>query len=80
MRKTSVYLSDEESERLARLAEEEGTSQAEIIRLAIAEYRSSRPPKRRFSMAGSARGDGSSAADIPEEEYLRGFGQDSVER
>ncbi|MEX0783120.1 MAG: CopG family transcriptional regulator [Dehalococcoidia bacterium] len=78
MRKTSVYLSDEESDRLARLADEEGKSQAEIIRRAIASYAPCDPPKRVFSMAGCARGDGTSAADVPEEEYLRGFGRDAL--
>ena len=35
MRKTSVYLDDEQAERLARLSETEGRSQAEIVREAI---------------------------------------------
>jgi hypothetical protein len=78
MKKTSVYLSDADLERLAWLAEQEGKSQAEIIRLAIAEYQPSKPPKRHFSMAGCVRGDGSSVADIPEEEYLKGFGRESL--
>jgi len=38
MRKTSVYLGEEQAERLARLARQEGRSQAEILREAIAGY------------------------------------------
>src|SRR5262245_31405399 len=39
MRKTSVYLDDEQAERLARLSRAEGRSQAEIVRDAISCYR-----------------------------------------
>lgn len=39
MRKTSIYLSDEQADRLARLAQAEGRSQAEIVREAISFYR-----------------------------------------
>lgn len=45
MRKTSVYLSDEDRERLARLAEREGKSQALILREALAMYDASLPDK-----------------------------------
>ena len=38
MRKTSVYLTERESKRLAELARSEGRSQAEIIRDAIPAY------------------------------------------
>jgi hypothetical protein len=77
MKKTSVYLSDADLERLAWLAEEEGKSQAEIVRLAIGEYQPCRPPKRHFYADGCVEGDGSDVADIPEEVYLKGFGSDS---
>lgn len=43
MKKTSVYLSDEDRERLARLAEREGKSQALVLREALALYDSQRP-------------------------------------
>jgi bifunctional DNA-binding transcriptional regulator/antitoxin component of YhaV-PrlF toxin-antitoxin module len=35
-------------------------------------------PDRHFALAGSGRGDGTSIADIPEEELLKGFGEDSM--
>lgn len=38
MRKTSVYLTDDEVARLASLADREGTSQAEVLRRAIRSY------------------------------------------
>ena len=37
--------------------------------------RSERPRLRTFAMSGIVEGDGSSIADIPEEELLRGFGE-----
>jgi len=78
MKKTSVYLSERDDARLAELSKREGRSRAEIIRAAIAAYWSPPSPKRRtFLMEGCAEGDGTSAADIPEEEYLKGFGEDS---
>jgi predicted DNA-binding protein len=45
MKKTSVYLSDEDRERLARLAERKGESQAWVIREALAAYDASQPDK-----------------------------------
>ncbi len=73
--KTSVYLNDEQTERLARLAREEGRSQAEILREAVATYQPKPSRDRNFALAGSGRGDGSSIADVPEEELLKGFGE-----
>lgn len=75
MRKTSVYLSDEDAARLARLAEREGRPQAAIIRDAIARYEQPRVGDRDFAMFDTGRGDGRSVADIPEEELLEGFGE-----
>ena len=43
MKKTSVYLSDEDRARLARLAEREGKSQAVVLREALALYDAQRP-------------------------------------
>lgn len=78
VRKTSVYLTERESERLAELARSEGRSQAEIIREAITAY----------VPAGRAEGDLALAAgferidndprtisEIPEDELLHGFGR-----
>lgn len=74
MRKTSVYLSDEESRVLAEAARREQTSQAEVIRAAIVAYAGSALSDRDFALAGSADGPGGSVADIPEERLLEGFG------
>jgi predicted transcriptional regulator len=77
MRKTSVYLDDQQAERLARLARQEGRSQAEILRAAIAAYEPPASQSRDFELAaGFARVDRDSrpVSQIPEEELLAGFG------
>jgi predicted DNA-binding protein len=77
VRKTSVYLNDEQAERLARLARQEGRSQAEILREAVAAYKSPPSRDRGFALAaGFARIDGDSRpiSQIPEHELLDGFG------
>lgn len=76
-RKTSLYLDDMDVERLRRLAQREGRSQAEIVRAAIAAYEAQRTPDRHFALTASGSGDGRSVADIPEEELLVGFGDDA---
>lgn len=78
MRKTSVYLSEAESRRLAELAEREGHSQAEILRAAITAYEPEPDPQpdRDFLLFDSGSGDGTSVADLPEEGLLAGFGED----
>ena len=75
MRKTSVYLSDADAERLAHLAELEGRSQAAIIRDAIARYDQPVISDRNFAIFNSGAGDGRSVADIPDEELFEGFGE-----
>jgi predicted DNA-binding protein len=75
MRKTSVYLGEAQAERLARLARQEGRSQAEILREAVASYQPKPTEDRNFALAGSGRGGGSSVADVPEEDLLAGFGE-----
>ena len=74
VRKSSVYLTEQQAERLARLAREEGRSQAEILREAIASYRPSGSDDRDFALDGCVTGDGSSVADVDEAQLLRGFG------
>ena len=75
MRKTSVYLDEHQAERLARLARQEGRPQAEILREAVATYQPKPSEDRTFALAGSGQGDGTSIADVPEEELLEGFGE-----
>jgi predicted DNA-binding protein len=78
MRKTSVYLSERETKRLAELARSEGRSQAEIIRDAIRAYIPVARPDGDFALAaGFPRidEDPRPISEIPEEELLRGFGE-----
>jgi predicted DNA-binding protein len=77
MRKTSVYLTEHESKRLADLARSEGRSQAEIIREAISAYVPPARGDRDFALAaGFARidDDPRPISQIPEDELLEGFG------
>jgi predicted DNA-binding protein len=77
VRKTSVYLDDDQAERLARLSRQEGRSQAEILREAVATYESPRSRDRDFELAaGFARADSDSRpiSQISEAELLQGFG------
>ena len=78
MRKTSVYLDDEQAERLARLARQEGRSQAEILRAAVAAYQPALSRDRDFALAaGFARidDDPRPISQIPEHELLKEFGR-----
>ena len=77
MRKTSVYLSEIESRRLAELAESEGRSQAEIIREAIVAYIPRGNGDDEFALAaGFPRidADRRPISQIPEADLLEGFG------
>jgi predicted DNA-binding protein len=77
MRKTSVYLDDRQAERLATLARDEGRSQAEILREAIAAYRPRSSQDRAFALAaGFVRidDDPRPISEIPKRELLDGFG------
>lgn len=75
MRKTSVYLAEQQAERLARLAREEGRSQAEVLREAIDSYQPRGIDDRNFALDGCVAGSGDSIADFEEEQLLRGFGE-----
>lgn len=78
MRKTSVYLTERESARLAELARSEGRSQAEIIREAITAYNPAGGGQGEFALAvGFQRidNDARPISEIPEDELLDGFGQ-----
>lgn len=78
VRKTSVYLDDALSERLAQLAREEGKSQAEVLREAIAAYRPSSSRDRGFALAAGFRrvdADRRPISEIGEDELLDGFGR-----
>lgn len=78
MRKTSVYLDDEQADRLARLSEAEGRSQAEIVRDAISCYRPRPGQDRDFALAGNFEridADPRPISGIPDDELMRGFGE-----
>jgi predicted DNA-binding protein len=77
MRKTSVYLDDQQAEHLAALAREAGRPQAEILREAITAYRLPSSRDRSFALAAGFRrvdGDARPISEIPEQELLEGFG------
>jgi hypothetical protein len=79
VRKTSVYLTERESARLAELARSEGRSQAEIIREAITAYVPAGRGHGEFALAvGFDRidADARPISEIPEDELLDGFGSD----
>jgi predicted transcriptional regulator len=73
VKKTSLYLHETDVLRLRRLAEAEGRSQADIVRAAVAAYEA-RSARRVFALDGVWVGDGTSIADIPGAELLKGFG------
>jgi predicted DNA-binding protein len=78
VRKTSVYLTEHESRRLAELSRAEGRSQAEIIREAISSYVPASRSDGDFALAaGFARidDDPRPISEIPEDELLDGFGR-----
>lgn len=78
MRKTSVYLSEQESRRLVERARVEGRSQAEIIREAITAYLPAAKGDGDFALAaGFVRRDKDPRpiSEIPEDELLGGFGK-----
>lgn len=78
MRKTSVYLDEQHAARLARLAREEGCSQAEILRAAIEAYEPAPPLDRNLALAaGFERTDEDPRpiSQILEDELLEGFGE-----
>jgi hypothetical protein len=59
-------------DRLAALADREGTPQAEVIRRAIRLYEPERKGDRNFALIGVADGPGGSIADVPAVELLEG--------
>lgn len=78
VRKTSVYLDDEQARRLARLAREEGRSQAEVLREAVATYRPKPSSDRDFALAAGFNridNDPRPISQLPEEDLLKGFGR-----
>lgn len=77
MRKTSVYLDEAQAARLSWLAEQEGRSQAEILRAAVEAYQPKVSAGRDFALASGFRRidrDPRPISEIPDDELLDGFG------
>lgn len=89
MKKTSVYLSDEDRVRLARLAERKGKSQAWVLREALLAYDVSEPDKNFELMGNFALRDGvppppdtddpQAYQDWVDKVLMEGFGDDPDE-
>jgi len=78
MRKTSVYLDEVRAARLARIAEVEGRSQADVLRAAVDAYAPQIAGDRDFALAaGFPRidSDPRPISQIPDTELLAGFGE-----
>ena len=72
-----MYLDDERADRLARLARQEGRSQADVLREAIDAYEPKHSRDRDFALAaGFSRVDVDPRpiSQIPKRELLEGFG------
>ncbi len=74
-RKTSLYLTEEESETLRDLSERLDVSQAKVMQEALAAYDAEQEPDRNFAFAGTFEGDGSSIADVSDAQLMEGFGE-----
>ncbi|HVX33162.1 MAG TPA: CopG family transcriptional regulator [Solirubrobacterales bacterium] len=78
VRKTSIYLDDEQADRLARLARAEGRPQAAIVREAISAYHPRPRRDRNFALAGNFEridADSRPISEISDDELMRGFGE-----
>jgi hypothetical protein len=78
MRKTSVYLDEVRAARLARIAEVEGRSQADVLRAAVDAYAPQIANDRNFALAAGfprVDRDPRPISQIPDSELLAGFGE-----
>jgi tRNA A37 threonylcarbamoyladenosine modification protein TsaB len=76
MKKTSVYLDPEVDRGLARLAEAQGRSKAEVIREALAEKAEQAPSQPRIRAIGVGSGPGDLSENIDRYLAETGFGED----
>ena len=72
MKKTSVYLPDELKKRLEQCAEERRMSEAEVIRVAIADFVGQPRPRPNLPLFES----GNPLFAERDEEFLEGFGEE----
>ena len=70
-----MYLRETDERRLNEIADREGLSRADVIRAAIAAYALRTTSPRKFALQGCVERPDVHAAEIPEEELLRGFGE-----
>lgn len=68
MKKTSLYLTEDEAAKLRRLSNHTGRSQAELVREAVTEYVTSRLPKRKFLSAGAGASDHDGKSSVADED------------
>jgi len=73
--KTSVYFTEEDAETLRGLSERLQVSQAKVLQEALVAYDAEQTPDREFAFAATFDGDGTSIADIPDDELMKGFGE-----
>ncbi len=75
MKQYTIMLDEEQVERLKRMAATEMKTEDQFIADLIKRYAVESGHERVFAMEGIVEGPGGSFADIPEEEYLKGFGE-----
>jgi predicted transcriptional regulator len=75
MKQYTITLDDEQAERLQRMAATEMKSEEQLLRDLIARYAVESGHERVFAMQGVVDGPEGSFADVPEDEYLKGFGE-----
>jgi Arc/MetJ-type ribon-helix-helix transcriptional regulator len=76
MKKTTVYLRDEEADALKQAAAASGRSQSELIREGVRRVTRARRPKRVFYSMGIAEGPGLPIGQMAEEILEREWAQD----
>jgi hypothetical protein len=75
MKPYTVMLTDEQIERIRRMAETVMKPEDQFVRDIIDRYTVESGFERYFAMDGAGRGPGGSIADVPEEELMKGFGE-----
>jgi FAD/FMN-containing dehydrogenase len=73
MKKTTLYLTEEQDARTKELARVQGRSQAEVIRAAIDAFALRKPPRPRS--IGMGRGPGGGSIADNKREWLKGMGE-----